>query len=439
MTATVSNSTASISSTGGGGGGVNGGAVTQSFALSNTWSFNHNLNTHYPVVTVYNENKEVIIPTNIVSKTNNQIEVLFSTQASGSVAVVSGFNTGSGGTPGGSNTQIQFNDSNTFGGSPNLTFTKTDNRFRISGSAQITGSATIQTVAGVNYNLIDAVSAVTNVSALSVTGVSVTGLQPVIDALSNEFSVVTLGIASVDNRVSIVSTNVTNLSNTVSNLTSIVNAVSNRVSNITSQLVSINDRVSAVSVVASNLGSIVTNVSAVSYTTNTTGTAVTALQTVVNTLSARAGAQVSRFVSVAQSVSATTLTGISGLTISVSAGDLLQIEAMFMYSVTDTTGNQFGLTFPAATNMAGQYVGATSVNQAGPATVSTLVIGDFDTGDSNIVLWSAGVGPGLHMIRMNALYQVSTAGTMFPSLRVSATTNTTVLHRGSFFRVLKLN
>jgi hypothetical protein len=90
--------------------------------------------------------------------------------------------------------------------------------------------------------------------------------------------------------------------------------------------------------------------------------------------------------------------------------------------------------------MAGQYIGAISVNQAGPATTSTIVVGDFDTGDSNITLWSAGVGAtGLHFIRLNALYQVSTAGTMFPSLRVSATTNVTTIHRGSFFRVLKLN
>jgi hypothetical protein len=401
MTATVTNSTASVSSTGGGGGGTNGGAVTQSFALSNTWSFNHNLNTHYPVVTVYNENKEVIIPTNIVSKTNNQIEILFSSQASGSVAVVSGFNTGStGGTPGGSNTQIQFNDNGVFGGSPDLVFDKTNDTLRISGSINTTGSIRGQfSAAGTSYDLISVASAVTNVSAVPLGGGTVVGLQSVINAISNQISAISTNITSVNNRISVVSSN------------------------------------------ATSIGNVVGNVSAVSYTTNTTGTAVTGLQNVVNALSVRSN-ELTRYVSTANNIANTALTGISGLTISVSAGDLLQLEAMLIYSVGGTVGNGFGLTFPAATNMAGQWIGANSVNQPGPSTVqNTLVIGDFDTGDSNSIIWSAAVGAGLHIIRMHAVYQVSTAGTMFPTARVSSTSTppTTVIHRGSFFRVLKLN
>ena len=46
------------------------------------------------------------------------------------------------GTPGGSNTQIQFNDAGSFEGSPRLTFKKSTGFTQLSGSLQITGSST---------------------------------------------------------------------------------------------------------------------------------------------------------------------------------------------------------------------------------------------------------------------------------------------------------
>ena len=47
---------------------------------------------------------------------------------------------GSGGTPGGEDTQIQFNDGGTFGGDPRLIFNKPTGLTQLSGSFQITGS-----------------------------------------------------------------------------------------------------------------------------------------------------------------------------------------------------------------------------------------------------------------------------------------------------------
>ena len=47
---------------------------------------------------------------------------------------------GSEGTPGGANTQIQFNNSNTFGGSPRLTFDSTTGKTTVSGSLIVSGS-----------------------------------------------------------------------------------------------------------------------------------------------------------------------------------------------------------------------------------------------------------------------------------------------------------
>jgi hypothetical protein len=54
--------------------------------------------------------------------------------------IASGSGGGGGGTPGGANTQIQFNDSNAFGGSPRLIFNSTTGKTTVSGSLIISGS-----------------------------------------------------------------------------------------------------------------------------------------------------------------------------------------------------------------------------------------------------------------------------------------------------------
>ena len=66
--------------------------------------------------------------------------VVIFTGSNGAVTISS---SGAGGTPGGSNTQIQFNDSSAFSGSANLTFSKTTNTLALSGSFVVTGSAVV--------------------------------------------------------------------------------------------------------------------------------------------------------------------------------------------------------------------------------------------------------------------------------------------------------
>ena len=53
---------------------------------------------------------------------------------------ISSGNSGGGGEPGGDNTQIQFNDSDNFGGDPRLVFQKSTGLTQLSGSFEITGS-----------------------------------------------------------------------------------------------------------------------------------------------------------------------------------------------------------------------------------------------------------------------------------------------------------
>jgi hypothetical protein len=77
---------------GAGGGGTVGGQalLTQSIAAT-TWSFNHNLGTTYPVVTVYDSTSNtVIIPQNIVPSGSNDMKIYFSSPKSGYATAVAG-------------------------------------------------------------------------------------------------------------------------------------------------------------------------------------------------------------------------------------------------------------------------------------------------------------------------------------------------------------
>jgi len=77
---------------GSGGGGVVGGQalLTQSIAAT-TWSFEHNLGTTYPVITVYDgPTNSVIQPLNIVPSGSNNINIFFSSPKTGYATAVAG-------------------------------------------------------------------------------------------------------------------------------------------------------------------------------------------------------------------------------------------------------------------------------------------------------------------------------------------------------------
>ena len=63
----------------------------------------------------------------------------------GNGAFLTGISGGGGGTPGGSNTQVQFNDDGAFGGSANFTFNKTTNQLIVSGNANIDNNINVLT------------------------------------------------------------------------------------------------------------------------------------------------------------------------------------------------------------------------------------------------------------------------------------------------------
>jgi hypothetical protein len=71
--------------------GTNGtGGLIQHFSAANTWSVVHNLGTDYPLVTVWDNNKNVIIPSQITSVDGNTVTVIFSSPVDGYVNVAKG-------------------------------------------------------------------------------------------------------------------------------------------------------------------------------------------------------------------------------------------------------------------------------------------------------------------------------------------------------------
>ncbi len=72
-----------VSSGGGGVTIISGSAVTSSFVNSNTWTFNHNLGTRTPTITVFDSDYNQIIPQNISLDTTSSATITFPTLESG--------------------------------------------------------------------------------------------------------------------------------------------------------------------------------------------------------------------------------------------------------------------------------------------------------------------------------------------------------------------
>ena len=98
--------------------GVGPGGMTRYFTSATTWSLQHNMDTNYPIVTVYDTNRTIIFPNQIKSIDANQIDVYFSTPIEGHLNVAKG--------------------GHIISGSLDITNINTDNSGFVSSSAQIT-------------------------------------------------------------------------------------------------------------------------------------------------------------------------------------------------------------------------------------------------------------------------------------------------------------
>ena len=66
------------------------GGYTQTYTSSTTWSVAHNLDMDYPGITVWDNNRKVVIPTEIVSVDSNNLQIYFSIAQAGEVHIVRG-------------------------------------------------------------------------------------------------------------------------------------------------------------------------------------------------------------------------------------------------------------------------------------------------------------------------------------------------------------
>jgi cytoskeletal protein CcmA (bactofilin family) len=66
------------------------GGFQQTFAAATTWTATHNLNTLYPVITVYNNSGQVILPASITATSANVTTVTFNVAVAGSINIISG-------------------------------------------------------------------------------------------------------------------------------------------------------------------------------------------------------------------------------------------------------------------------------------------------------------------------------------------------------------
>lgn len=281
------------------------------------------------------------------------------------------------------------------------------NRISAGGGA---GSVTSTEVSAVSHNasvnnqsIVTFLSGVSARSALSAT-VSTHGLQSVVDALSNRIS---LNAKAISDMISAGGGGVSVTSNEVSVLLAAVSAQAAS---------ALSDAISAGSATASNL---LSNINALSTTVSRDRWAM---------------------VQGIQSISATALLTVSGLSLAVSAGEAYKLDAQILYrmSVSNTVG--FGIEFPGLSASNILIHGQGSVGPVAASSFSLLVVGGLDETGSNSVVFSAPVASGkTYRVEYNGIIVCSTAGAVHLKARVSVSSTAVEINRGSFLRLFKLS
>ena len=270
---------------------------------------------------------------------------------------------------------------------------------------------------GGTANLSNQVSVISQqVSALSQSVSSqAAALSVRIDTQSQAMSVLSQAVSVISQQISVISQQVSVLSQAVSVL---------------SQAVSVADAALSVRVDTQSQ-----SISVLSQQVSVISQQLSVLSQAVSVISAGLGAVQMAFVSVAQSISATGLFDISGLSVSVAGASAVYIvEGMIVYqmSVADAVG--FGMSFPGMGAVGGLWRGNASVGQ------SVQTVASFNEDASNSIVLSVVAGTALSTLvaRVEAMFQTSTAGQIIVRTRVSATTSPVTILRGSYLRTYKI-
>jgi hypothetical protein len=318
----------------------------------------------------------------------------------------------------------------------------------------------------VSVQLSQLISAVSNVSCQSAGG-SATGLQAVINMLSNKISQAggTASVTSAEyaSTVSIVTSIASAISNVSANsdlgsatgLQNVINLLSNKISQV----------VAGGGLTSAQTSAMITSVNGVTYSTRafsalgTAGTSVKGLQSVINQISNTfsnafsAGSVVSsRITSVygqvallqttlAASVGAA-LADITGTTVAVSAGGYYEYRAHLNVAMSVANTYGIGITFPGMKDGAatGYMYGTASVGASAGESVTGGRFFAFDEDGSGSIILSvtkgvASVTPAI----VQAAFAVSTGGNIILQYRSSVSTANVKINPGSYARLFKLN
>ncbi len=248
----------------------------------------------------------------------------------------------------------------------------------------------------------------------SVISVAVDVASNAASIVSQKGSVISVNLASVQSQVS---TALSQASAALSTASVISNALSNEISN----------RTSADNAVSANLTSAVSqNLSVLSQQASVLSAALLIQLAVVGGT---------------QGLSSTSFVNVSGLSVSVTAGGVYQVQGIVMGAMSVANTVQWTLTFPAMTQATGKLMAGLGNVAAGGDTLSSERFqgGIFDETGSGSTLLSV-----LHTTTTNrgmffdALFVVSTTGTVQVQAKVSVTTSPINIFKGSFIKAFKI-
>jgi hypothetical protein len=224
----------------------------------------------------------------------------------------------------------------------------------------------------------------------------------------------------------------------VKGLQSVINQMSNSMSNAMSAGSHIKSVLSHTQSVVSHQGSVISHQGSVLSAASVDLASVKAVlsnlnsahNVLSNAVSALSSEQDKGMVSVAQSVSAATLTNISGLSVSVSTGGVYQLDGVLKINrLSADQPVRLGLTFSAMAGIRGWVALGNSV----------VVMFDGDSASGSILISSISAGGLSTMAVINAIVEPSVVGTIQLQIATSATTNVNTVARGSYIRVFKIN
>jgi hypothetical protein len=253
------------------------------------------------------------------------------------------------------------------------------------------------------------------------------------DWLSDSISVGTATAADLSNKISLLSANYTSLVNRVS----------------------ANSAAGAASVTSTELSAV--SAAALSAT-NTLSTKVVALSNAVSILEAGAapgGAQL-RYVSVANTITGSAVTAVSGLSISVAAGGTYMVDGQILYNMSaiTTTGIGWGMTYPQMAAGHGRWEGyfgsvnnaqwvhnisTFSANPAGAQRVVAFWQESAAAAQTGVVILSGipGASAGrTYWVKVEGMFNVSAAGTI--QVVCKQPQAEIVVLKGSFIKAIRI-